>query len=53
MIWFGQPKMVITRNQPSLFDPQNSRDIAGTNRDNRDILTFAETRQPGQFGTPP
>ena len=45
--------MVIARNQPSLFDPQNSRDIAGTNRDNRDILTLAETRQPGQSGTPP
>ena len=53
MILFGQPEMVIARNQPSLFDPQNSRDIAGTNRDNRDILTFAETRQPGQSGTPP
>ena len=53
MIWFGQSEMVITRNQPSLFDPQNNRDIAGTNRDNRDILTFAETRQPGQSGTPP
>ena len=45
--------MVIARNQPLLFDPQNSRDIAGTNRDNRDILTLAETRQPGQSGTPP
>ena len=53
MTWFGQSKMVIARNQPSLFDPQNSRDIAGTNRDNRDILHAAEARQPGQSGTPP
>ncbi|CAB4155835.1 hypothetical protein UFOVP670_39 [uncultured Caudovirales phage] len=53
MIWFGQSEMVIARNQPSLFDLQNSRDIAGTNRDNRDILALAETRQPGQSGTPP
>ena len=53
MTLFGQSKMVIARNQPSLFDPKNGRDIAGTNRDNRDILTLAETRQPGQSGTPP
>ena len=53
MTWFGQSKMVITRNQPSLFDPQNSRDIAGTNRDNRDILTGGEGHQPGHSGTPP
>ena len=53
MIWFGQSEMVITRNQPSLFDPQNSRDIAGTNRDNRDILTGGEGHQPGHSGTPP
>ena len=45
--------MVTTRNQPSLFDPQNSRDIAGTNRDNRDILTGGEGHQPGHSGTPP
>ena len=53
MTWFGQSKMVTKRNQPSLFDPQNSRDMAGTNRDNRDNLALAETRQPGQSGTPP
>ena len=53
MILFGQPEMVIARNQPSLFDPQNSRDIAGTNRDNRDILTGGEGHQPGHSGTPP
>ena len=53
MTWFGQPEMVIARNQPSLFDPQNSRDIAGTNRDNRDILTGGEGHQPGHSGTPP
>ena len=53
MTWFGQSKMVITRNQPSLFDPQNSRDNAGTNRDNRDILTGGEGHQPGHSGTPP
>ena len=53
MIWFGQSKMVIARNQPSLFDPQNSRDIAGTNRDNRDILTGGEGHEPGHSGTPP
>lgn len=53
MTWFGQPKMVIARNQPSLFDLQNSRDIAGTNRDNRDILTGGEGHQPGHSGTPP
>lgn len=53
MTLFGQLEMVITRNQPSLFDPQNSRDIAGTNRDNRDILTGGEGHQPGHSGTPP
>ena len=53
MTWFGRPEMVIARNQPSLFDPQNSRDIAGTNRDNRDILTGGEGHQPGHSGTPP
>ena len=53
MTWFGQSEMVITRNQPSLFEPQNSRDIAGTNRDNRDILTGGEGHQPGHSGTPP
>jgi hypothetical protein len=50
---FGQSEMVIARNQPSLFDPQNSRDIAGTNRDNRDILTGGEGHEPGHSGTPP
>ena len=49
----GQSKMVIARNQPSLFDPQNGRDIAGTNRDNRDILTGGEGHEPGHSGTPP
>lgn len=53
MTWFGQSKMVIARNQPSLFDPQNSRDIAGTNRDNRDNFGSAEARLPGHSGTPP
>jgi hypothetical protein len=53
MTWFGQSKMVIARNQPSLFDSQNSRDIAGTNRDNRDILTGGEGHEPGHSGTPP
>ncbi len=50
---FGQSKMVIARNQLSLFDPQNGRDIAGTNRDNRDILTGGEGHEPGHSGTPP
>ena len=53
MTLFGQSEMVIARNQPSLFDPQNSRDIAGTNRDNRDILTGGEGHEPGHSGTPP
>lgn len=53
MTWFGQSEMVIARNQLSLFDPQNGRDIAGTNRDNRDILTGGEGQAPGQTGTPP
>ena len=53
MTWFGQSKMVITRNQLSLFDPKNGRDIAGTNRDNRDILTGGEGHEPGHSGTPP
>ena len=53
MILFGQSKMVTARSQPSLFDPQNSRDIAGTNRDNRDILTGGEGHEPGHYGTPP
>lgn len=53
MTLFGQSEMVIARNQPSLFDPQNGRDIAGTNRDNRDILGSAEARLPGHYGTPP
>ena len=53
MTWFGQSEMVIARNQLSLFDPQNGRDIAGTNRDNRDILGSAEARLPGHYGTPP
>lgn len=53
MTSFGQSKMVIARNQPSLFDPQNSRDIAGTNRDKSGHFNTAEARQSGQFGTPP
>ena len=53
MTWFGQSEMVIARNQLSLFDPQNGRDIAGTNRDNRDILTGGEGHEPGHSGTPP
>jgi len=53
MTLFGQSKMVTARNQPSLFDPQHDRDIAGTNRDNRDILTGGEGHQPGHYGTPP
>lgn len=53
MTWFGQSEMVIARNQLSLFDPQNGRDIAGTNRDNRDILTGGEGQAPGHSGTPP
>ena len=53
MTWFGQSEMVIARNQPSLFDPKNSRDIAGTNRDNRDNFGSAEARLPGHSGTPP
>ncbi len=53
MTWFGQSKMVIARNQLSLFAPQIDRDIAGTNRDNRDILTGGEGHEPGQSGTPP
>ena len=53
MTLFGQSEMVIARNQPSLFDPQNGRDIAGTNRDNRDILTGGEGHEPGHSGTPP
>ena len=53
MTWFGQSEMVIARNQPLLFDPQNSRDNSGTNRDNRDILTGGEGHQPGHSGTPP
>ena len=53
MTSFGQSKMVIARNQPSLFDPQNSRDIAGTNRDKSGHFTAAEARQSGQSGTPP
>ena len=53
MTLFGQSKMVIARNQLSLFDPQNGRDNAGTNRDNRDILTGGEGHEPGHSGTPP
>ena len=53
MTRFGQSEMVIARNQLSLFDPQNSRDIAGTNRDKSGQFTPAEARQSGQFGTPP
>ena len=53
MTWFGQSEMITARNQPSLFAPQNGRDIAGTNRDNRDILTGGEGHEPGHYGTPP
>ena len=53
MTWFGQSEMITARNQPSLFDPKNDRDIAGTNRDNRDILTGGEGQAPGHSGTPP
>ena len=53
MTWFGQSEMITARNQPSLFTPGNDRDIAGTNRDNRDILTGGEGQAPGQTGTPP
>lgn len=53
MTWFGQSKMVAERNQLSLFTPKNDRDIAGTNRDNRDILTAGEGQAPGHSGTPP
>ncbi len=53
MTSFGQSKMVIARNQLSLFDPQNSRDNAGTNRDKSGQFTAAEARQSGQSGTPP
>ena len=53
MGWFGPSKMVAERNQLSLFTPENSRDIAGTNRDNRDILTGGEGHEPGHYGTPP
>ena len=45
--------MITARNQPSLFTPGNDRDIAGTNRDNRDILTGGEGQAPGHSGTPP
>lgn len=50
---FGQSEMVAERNQLSLFAPKNDRDIAGTNRDNRDILTGGEGHEPGHYGTPP
>jgi hypothetical protein len=53
MTRFGQSEMVIARNQPCLFDPQNSRDIAGTNRDKSGHFTPADARQSGQSGTPP
>lgn len=53
MTWFGQSEMITARNQPSLFDTKNDRDIAGTNRDNRDILTGGEGQAPGHSGTPP
>lgn len=53
MTLFGQSEMITARNQPSLFDPQNDRDIAGTNRDNRDILLDGEGQAPGHSGTPP
>ena len=53
MGWFGPSEMVAERNQLSLFTPENSRDIAGTNRDNRDILTGGEGHEPGHYGTPP
>ena len=45
--------MIAERNQLLLFTPQNDRDIAGTNRDNRDILTGGEGHEPGHYGTPP
>ena len=50
---FGPSEMVAERNQLSLFTPQIDRDIAGTNRDNRDILTGGEGHEPGHYGTPP
>ena len=53
MGWFGQSEMITQRNQLSLFNPENDRDIAGTNRDKRDILTGGEGQAPGQTGTPP
>lgn len=53
MTLFGQSEMVIARNQLLLFTHQNGRDIAGTNRDNRDILTGGEGHVPGHSGTPP
>lgn len=53
MGWFGQSEMVAERNQLSLFTSENDRDIAGTNRDNRDILTSGEGHEPGHYGTPP
>lgn len=53
MTLFGQSEMVMDRNQPSLFDPENSRDMPGQNGTNRDNLTSGEGQIPGQTGTPP
>jgi hypothetical protein len=53
MTLFGQSKMVVERNQPSLFDPQMAGTLPGQIGTNRDIFGFAEARLPGQTGTPP
>ncbi len=53
MTRFGQSKMVIYRNQPSLFTPKSDRDMPGQIGTNRDNYPPADAPQSGQFGTPP
>ena len=53
MTRFGQSKMVIYRNQPSLFTPKSDRDMPGQIGTNRDNYPPADAPQSGQSGTPP
>jgi hypothetical protein len=53
MTQFGQYKMVIARNQLSLFTPKNDRDKPGQIGTNRDNLPPADAPQSGHSGTPP
>jgi hypothetical protein len=53
MTQFGQSKMVIYRNQLSLFTPETSRDMPGQIGTNRDNYPPADAPQSGHSGTPP